>query len=91
MGRVLGGSDDVGGAGWTRLKRRKNGQSSRADVRSIGPSALDREIGAVQSCALSHWISHGLRGVPQVWQCHENTSSRTHRPLSMVAQDRPRS
>ena len=37
----------------------------------MGPSALDREIGAPQSCVRGRQISRGRRCVPRQWQCRE--------------------
>ena len=46
-------------AGLGALKRTKNGHSARADAVSMGPSALDQENGAVQTCVRSDQISRG--------------------------------
>ena len=78
-------------AGLGALKRTKNGHSSRADGVSIGPSALDRENGAVQTCVRSGQISRGRLSVPRQWQCHQNTGSRVHRTPLRGGWDCPRS
>eukprot|EP01044_Picomonas_judraskeda_P007287 COSAG03_NODE_776_length_5903_cov_20.293763_4_plen_181_part_00 len=61
------------------LKRTKTGQSTHADGGSMGPSALDREIGATRSSVPGRQISRGLRCVPRQWQCREIAGPRVHR------------
>ena len=57
----------------------KNGHSAHADAGSIGPGALDRENGTVQSAVCNHKISHCRRCVPQLWQGWQNTGSDVRR------------
>jgi hypothetical protein len=57
----------------------------------MGPSALDREIGATWSCVPGRQISHGLRCVPRQWQCRENAGPRVHRTPLGAGWDWPRS
>ena len=78
-------------AGLGALKRTKNGHSARADAVSMGPSALDQENGAVQTCVRSGQISRGRLSVPPQWQCHRNTGSRVHRTRLRGGWDCPRS
>jgi hypothetical protein len=71
-----------GGPGSERragVKRTKNGQSSRADGGSMGPNALDRENGAVQSSVRSRHISRGRCCVRLLWQCRQNSGLLVHR------------
>ncbi len=74
-----------------RAERTKNGQSSRADGVSMGPSALDRKNGAVQSSVRSCHISRGRRRVPRQWQCRQNSGSPVHRTPLCGGWDCPRS
>ena len=78
-------------AGLGALKRTENGHSARADAVSMGPSALYRENGAVQTCVRSGQISRGRLSVPRQWQCHQNTGSRVHRTRLRGGWDCPRS
>ena len=57
----------------------QNGHSARADAGSIGPGALDRENGTVQSAVCSHKISRCRRCVPLLWQGRQNTGSDVRR------------
>jgi hypothetical protein len=51
-----------------RAETQKNEQSTHADGGSMGPSALDQEIGTTRSCVLGRQISRGLRSMPRQWQ-----------------------
>jgi len=51
-----------------RAETQKNGQSTHADGGSMGPSALDQEIGTTWSCVPGRQISRGLRSMPRQWQ-----------------------
>ena len=62
-----------------RAETQKNEQRTHADGGSMGPSALDREIGTTRSCVLGCQISHGLRSMPRQWQCREIAGPRVHR------------
>ena len=62
-----------------RAETQKNGQSTHADGGSMGPSALDQEIGTTWSCVPGRQISRGLRSMPRQWQCREIAGPRVHR------------
>ena len=74
-----------------RPETHANGQSAHADGGSVGPSALDREIGATRSCVPGRQISRGLRRVPRQWQCREIAGPRVHRTPLGADWDWPRS
>ena len=57
----------------------ENGHSARADAGRIGPSALDRENGAVQSAVRSHKSSRCQCCVPQLWQGRQHIGSDVRR------------
>ena len=58
-----------------RAERTKNGNSARANARSIGPSALDREDKDAQTSSRSGKISRGRLSVPRQWQYRQRTGS----------------
>ena len=62
-----------------RAETQKNEQSTHADGESMGPSALDQEIGTTRRCVLGRQISRGLRSMPRQWQCLEIAGPRVHR------------
>ena len=78
-------------AGLGALKRTENGHSARADAVSMGPSALDQENGAAQTCVRSGQINRIQLSVPRQWQCHQNTGSPGHRTPLRGGWDCPRS
>ena len=78
-------------AGLGALKRTKNGQCARAGAVSMGPSALDQESGAFQTCVRSGQISRGRPSVPRQRQCRQNTGSTARRTRLRGGWDCPRS
>ena len=74
-----------------RAETHKNGQSTHADDESMGPSALDQEIGTTKSCVPGRQISRGLRSVPRQWQCREIVGTRVHWTPLGAGWDWPRS
>ena len=69
----------------------KNGHSAHADAGSIGPGALDRENGAVQSAVRSHKISRCRCCVPWLWRGWQNTGSHVRRTPPRDSWGGPRS